>query len=162
MKKIFICILIAVTVNVMALDFSDLTVELKNAEFSHIIYYKNYIVKFPIETPSIKIFENTNCIYEADGVYNDNFFINNYNATYVRDGNLVVFKLNTKEKFSFELYPLPTYYVKMVSSKTDNLFYAASYGGDILKFNNGEECYQIAYVEIVGNVIKVYKYMPEK
>jgi hypothetical protein len=98
MKKIFLCILIVITINVMALEFSDLSVELKNAEFSHIIYYKNFIVKFPIQTANIKIFENNNCIYEADKVSNNSFFINNYNVTYVRDENLVVFNLNTKER----------------------------------------------------------------
>jgi hypothetical protein len=114
-------------------DISGLPLILEKANYSHIIKHNNYTVKFATQTADVKIYEDDICIIEKDFVSQDTFIINNNTAIFDRDEKLVFYDLYTKKETEISYY-LP--YMNFSSSNKDNIFYASSYGGNILRFND--------------------------
>ena len=117
-------------------EFPDLPLILEEVDYSHIIKHDNFTIKFATQTADVKIYEDDICIMEKDYISQDTFIINNNTAIFDRNGMFVFFELYTKKETAIE--PTPLNYMNFSSSKTDNIFYASSYGGDILRFNYSE------------------------
>ena len=114
-------------------DISGLLLILEKADYSRIIKHNNFTIKFATQTADVKIYENNVCILEKDYISQDTFIINNNTAIFDRDEKLVFYDLYTKKETEVS-YCLP--YMNFSSSNKDNIFYASSYGGDILRFND--------------------------
>jgi hypothetical protein len=107
---------------------------LEEADYSHIIRRSNFTVKFATQTADVKIYEDDTCILEKDHLSQYTFIINNNTAIFDREESLVFFELYTKKETEIEQSSF--YYINFSSSNTDNIFYASSGGGHILRFND--------------------------